>query len=564
MALSYRCLLSLCVCCVADVGHFTLIDDAVTTVADKNNNFFVDVHSLGRPRAEVVTELMLEMNAEVKGEAIVKDVREILKGDLNFFNQFSIVIVCEPSLPVQDLLPLAAHLWTANIPLVLMQTKGLLGSARLQVREHAIVESHPGSDKYDLYVHPSQSALWPEMRAYFAQFKVFRSDFEGNAAGQPDGEEHAHIPYVAILHACITRWASEHDGKLPATYDEKKAFKESIRAAAWDADEGNFHEAIEYAMRAYDVPRFEKQTQLVFDDPAVHDDAVLKSSPFWMQVRAVSDFIANEGAGVNYPVSQNLPDMHCKTAYYVQLKQLYASKYAKDFAAVSAHLAKHLARLGLPADFVNQAELDRFVRNIRTLRIVRTRSLAQEYGNDGTSAPAAAAAAGAGAGAAGAEFQTDYVREILEEEDYDAEDDGDAAGSESSRKLHNPKNLHWYFGLRAADIFLAGEGRAAGAKAKGDHSAVSMDQLNADVLALQRIERDLLKATGLSEVVPEPDMAVLSEVCRSGSCEPHVTAAFLGGIASQITLKLLLRQYVPINNTMIWNGLFASANTYAM
>ena len=57
---------------LSDVGHFTIIDHAITSVADKNNNFFVEVHSVGQPRAEVVKEMLLEMNSEVKGDSVVQ------------------------------------------------------------------------------------------------------------------------------------------------------------------------------------------------------------------------------------------------------------------------------------------------------------------------------------------------------------------------------------------------------------------------------------------------------------------------------------------------------------
>lgn len=565
-----------------NVGHFTIIDHAITTAADKNNNFFVEIHTIGQPRAEVVKEMLLEMNSEVKGDSVVQDVRTLLSGDLSYFNQFSLILVCDPTLPIRSLLPLAAHLWTANIPLVLLQTKGLLGSARLQVREHPIIESHPGNDRYDLYVHPQQTKLWPELQAYCKQFKVFKSEFDtpaaaatavvaGDAASAsaasssaaastlPDGEEHAHIPYVAILVSCITAWMANHGGELPRSYDEKKEFKAFIRSTAWNGEEGNFDEAIDFAHRAYEMPKFDRFVQAVFDDASSSDDNLLRSSRFWLMVRSVKEFIAAEGAGTNYPVSQNLPDMHCKTAYYVQLKQIFQAKAEADFAAVQAHLARLLASLGLPANHIAPKDLDMFVRNIRTLRVIRTRSLVQEYGTDGTSS---------GEGENTGEFQTDYLREIIEEEEYDEEDEAeeneDGAAADKPRKIHNPKNVHWYLALRTADIFMAREGRAAGSAPIGSNVAVTVDQLNNDVLALQSIQSELLRSTGLDSCISTPDMQVLSEVCRSGSSEPHVTAAFLGGIASQIVLKIILKQYVPLNNTMIWNGLFASSNTYQL
>jgi len=555
-----------------NVGRFTLVDDAVTTAADKNNNFFVDVHSIGRPRAEVVTELLLEMNEEVKGSALVKSTREMLaSSDLSFFKQFALVLVSDPTLAVRDVLPLASYLWAANIPLVLVQCKGFLGSVRLQVREHAIIESHPGNDRYDLYVHPEQSKRWPELQQYFNQFKVFKSDFEqpaaaaaaadaAPAAAQPDGEEHAHIPYVAILAHCIARWVSEHEGALPRSYDEKKALKAFVRSTAWSAEEGNFDEAIEFAHRAYDLPRFDRYVQAVFDDPAADDEATLRTSNFWLLVRSVRDFIAKEGGGVCYPVSQNLPDMHCKTAYYVQLKQLFQARAEADLAAVRQHLHARLTELGQPTTRISEHELGMFVRNVRTLRVIRTRSLAQEYGagDAATKVP---------------EFNAEAVREIIEEEQEmleaedeaeEEEDDGDEDMEQAPPQRRLPNNVHWYLALRAADVFLATQGRAAGTSAKGPSAPVSIPELEADFGTLQGIATQLLGTLGLSDVLDAPNAPTLGEVVRSGATEPHVTAAFLGGLAAQLGLKLLLKQYVPLNHTVLWNGLAASSTSYQL
>lgn len=49
------------------VQRFTVLDDALVSKADATNNFFVSDAALGRPRAEVVTNLLLEMNRDVAG-----------------------------------------------------------------------------------------------------------------------------------------------------------------------------------------------------------------------------------------------------------------------------------------------------------------------------------------------------------------------------------------------------------------------------------------------------------------------------------------------------------------
>jgi molybdopterin/thiamine biosynthesis adenylyltransferase len=49
-----------------------VVDDALVSRADLGNNFFVTEESVGKPRAEVVRDTVLELNSSVKGNAVVK------------------------------------------------------------------------------------------------------------------------------------------------------------------------------------------------------------------------------------------------------------------------------------------------------------------------------------------------------------------------------------------------------------------------------------------------------------------------------------------------------------
>lgn len=44
---------------------------------------------------------------------------------------------------------------------------------------------------------------------------------------------------------------------------------------------------------------------------------------------------------------------------------------------------------------------------------------------------------------------------------------------------------------------------------------------------------------------------LLREFIRYDNCEIHVTEAFIGGVASQEAVKLITKQYTPINNTFV-------------
>ena len=60
-------------------------------------------------------------------------------------------------------------------------------------------------------------------------------------------------------------------------------------------------------------------------------------------------------------------------------------------------------------------------------------------------------------------------------------------------------------------------------------------------------------------VTAEVKEEYLMEVCRYGAAELHNIAAFMGGVASQEIIKLLTHQYIPLNNTLIFNGMNASS-----
>lgn len=55
-----------------------------------------------------------------------------------------------------------------------------------------------------------------------------------------------------------------------------------------------------------------------------------------------------------------------------------------------------------------------------------------------------------------------------------------------------------------------------------------------------------------------------SEMVRYGAAELHNIAALMGGIASQEIVKLLTRQYTPLNNTYIYNGITCSGAVYEL
>ena len=49
---------------------------------------------------------------------------------------------------------------------------------------------------------------------------------------------------------------------------------------------------------------------------------------------------------------------------------------------------------------------------------------------------------------------------------------------------------------------------------------------------------------------------------RVGKSELHTTSAILGGILSQEVIKIVTQQFVPLNDTLIFDGVSSKTTTY--
>jgi amyloid beta precursor protein binding protein 1 len=75
------------------IGNFTILDDYIVNNNDLSCNFFTDPSSIGKPRAEVVRDLLCEMNPDVQGFSRVANFQNILQtGELEEFS-FPLVIL---------------------------------------------------------------------------------------------------------------------------------------------------------------------------------------------------------------------------------------------------------------------------------------------------------------------------------------------------------------------------------------------------------------------------------------------------------------------------------------
>eukprot|EP00475_Leptophrys_vorax_P032503 TRINITY_DN5020_c0_g1_i1.p1 TRINITY_DN5020_c0_g1~~TRINITY_DN5020_c0_g1_i1.p1 ORF type:complete len:552 (+),score=153.31 TRINITY_DN5020_c0_g1_i1:1610-3265(+) len=489
-----------------NLAQFTVVDANNVSRSDLGNNFFVTEDSVGKPRAEVVKDTILELNATVKGNALIRNPSEIIANDLDFFKQFNMIIGTQ--LPLSEASVLGSFLYTNNIPFLNVKSNGLLGYARLLVPEHAVIESHPDNTRFDLFIYPEQLKHWPEYREYLFSFDL----------NVVDEEAHAHIPFVAILAQLSAEFMQAHNGNLPKGRNEVEEFKSSIVRRSkgglnWEEALGSW-----YFSCKPPSDRLSPEAERVLKDPKSETSPDL----FWVKVYALNKFVSKEGNGF-LPVTTNLPDMTSFPKYYTDLKAIFEKRSKQELVIIKGYVSDRLVELGKPAE-VDDADLAIFVKNCRNLALERFRAYEDELKADDS-----------------------FKEAIGEFLNLMEEDEGDEAKKPSGGPLAVPHNIHWYIALRAAERFHEKFHRYPGQFAQ--HSE---DDLQADVAKLTVCAEELLSSWDLDPVqtlVPQ----TLEEITRFGSSEVGVVGAAMGALSAQATLKIVTKQYVPFNNTVIFN-----------
>ncbi|OZJ06235.1 hypothetical protein BZG36_00820 [Bifiguratus adelaidae] len=345
---------------------------------------------------------------------------------------------------------------------------------------------------------------FPQLLEYASQF-----DFETS-----DSMEHGNIPFVVILLRYMDLWKKSHGGGIPKTYAEKQEFKKLIRSGVRFQEEENFEEAESNVMKACTLTKIPREIEQIFQDEKCQN--VTSESPnFWLICRAVRDFIEEEGNGL-LPLSGTLPDMKSDTKGYVQLQNVYRQKAQQDIAAVRAHLENVLRHLELPPDSVPHVELESFCKHAAYIKVIRYRTLDEEIETN---------------------VKADYISQHLQDEEG---------------------LLPYYVLIRGADQFQRTEARWPGTGNTWENDAPVLCQRATEVLTRMGVK----EASAIVGTERFQNLAL--EICRYGECELHNTAGLLGGLVAQEAIKLVTKQYIPVNNTVIFDGTRAMSASFEL
>ncbi|KAF5243707.1 hypothetical protein BFJ68_g795 [Fusarium oxysporum] len=253
------------------IGRFTIADQNAVTHQDLGVNFFVDDSWLGKPRAEACTNFLLELNPEVQGGWYPKTQDESFHLDhlLSSSPTFTMILYALP-LPHDQVQLIQNYSHQHKIPTIAVHSVGYYSYFKTTLPgTFPIVDTHPDETATtDLRL----LAPWPELLE-FSQSMTENID-------NLDSHEHGHLPMVVILLHCLEQWKEAHDGAYPTSYIDKTAFRKTVsEAMRTDNPEGgeeNFEEAIAAVMKHVVTPSLPSSLRQVFD--YVHQDPVRTSA----------------------------------------------------------------------------------------------------------------------------------------------------------------------------------------------------------------------------------------------------------------------------------------------
>ncbi|KAJ3192481.1 NEDD8-activating enzyme E1 regulatory subunit [Irineochytrium annulatum] len=496
------------------IGSFTIVDGNKVAGADVGNNFFLDPESIGKNRAERTALFLKELNDDVKGFHLDQ------VSDVTSFNRSLHASNCRKD-PVTlintrpDFFHKFTVVITTSLPEAPLLTLGKICWEKkiplVVVRTYGMVGylrvSHTDEACTVVETHPEQ-VMDLRLDRPFDELKTFAESINMEKLGSM---EHSHVPYPVILMQCLKTWKDSHNGELPKSGDERSQFKGLIQSKRREGnpDSENFDEAIASVFRACTKFTMPGELQRIFSDPSC-ENITAESTNFWVIARAVRDFVNKEGEGL-LPLSGVVPDMKSDTDTYVQLQSIYRRKAREDYNHVKTHVSALLSSVNRPQDSIPSDEIERFCKNAAHLRLLRYRSLEEEH----ATSP-----------------RTQEVGRTLEDPD---------------------SNMIFYVCLRGIDAFWATHRRYP-----GDHK----NDVELDVGLLRKSVSGVLGKMGLSTSVVPDDY--IQEMVRAGNAELHTMAAIMGGVVSQEVIKIITHQYVPMNNTLVYNGFKSTTSTFVL
>ncbi|OJJ37692.1 hypothetical protein ASPWEDRAFT_106942 [Aspergillus wentii DTO 134E9] len=483
------------------IGGFTIVDPAIVTETDLGVNFFLEEESLGKSRAEETCRLLRELNPDVEGSFQAK----LLQQDPELLLQHKLVLISGPlkSSSLDAICKLSREL---DIPVLYTHSVGFYSVFSLQLpADFPIVETHPDPETtQDLrLLNP-----WPELAAAGARVSNLDS---------LDDHQHGHVPYILLLLHYLEKWKATHDGNVPSNYKEKTEFRELVRGSARthnpEGGEENYDEAVAAVLKSLNPFSLRSTVREIFE---MQECKNLRqdSGDFWVIASAINQFYQKHNV---LPLPGSLPDMKAQSADYISLQNIYKSKARKDVEEVTATVRQIEAQLGSRAGPIPEKEVEIFCKNAAHIKVVRGRDIPK------------------------------------------IEDDAHTLKTIRNNLTFDESTMPIFIACQILDAIVTDiqEGKQPG------------NSLDDDVTWNSHIDRvvSILRRddpSAVSEEARERIEEATQEVRRTEGGELHNISSLTGGLVAQEALKVITRQYGPLDNTCLFDGARSRSEMYKL
>ncbi|KAK4618616.1 NEDD8-activating enzyme E1 regulatory subunit [Fulvia fulva] len=499
------------------IGHFTILDSGIVSEADLGVNFFLHDASLGKYRAEETVKLLQELNPDVKGHAITEPI-ETWASNQDALKPYTLIVVAAPIDPA-----ILYNIQNASIgvPIFYIHSVGFYSQFSVSLPpDFPIVDTHPDpTATTDLRLLTPWQAL-----SDFARQQTTNMD-------KMNGEEFAHIPYVCLLLHYLEEWKTTHAGKLPLEYKEKTEFRNLVRTGS--PSEENFDEACAAVLKSLNPPTPERKVLEILNAPEAQQITVT-SAPFWVIANAVSQFYQQHN---ELPLPGAVPDMKARSNTYIELQNIYKAKAREDANEVLKIVRQTEQRVGRSVA-IDEKEVDNFCKGAAHIALVR-----------------------------GSPFKIAQAGKAISF-------GGRAKGL--TNQLQDPESMiHLYLSFQAWDEFVAFHTTIAkeiggeGLRIPGAGEAVDWEEHAFNLFELaMRLMDNIINQAGTRVESPRYDQVhekirkTCTELARAGGAELHNIASLSGGLIAQEVIKVITKQYVPINNTCVFDGITSKTGVF--
>lgn len=429
---------------------------------------------------------------------------------------YTLIILTGPARQNEVVRTVSTHASEHSVPFIYIHSIGFYSRFSVQLpAEFPIIDTHPDpASTQDLrLLNP-----WPDLTEFVHEKTDDLETFSDH--------DHGHIPYLLLLSHYLDKWRATNDGTAPKSYKEKTAFRDMVKAGArthnCEGGEENFDEAVGAVLKSLNPLEISSGLREVLD-VADCQSPKPESANFWIVAHAIRNFHSSHSA---LPLPGALPDMKAQSADYIQLQNIYKAKARKDLSEVVQDVRSVEKQLGRRSA-IEEKEIEAFCKGAAFVKLVKGRPI--RFADTPKQMD-----------------WTDRAKYICQEL-QDEESSLPISLSFLAYDWHVKDHHH------SKPTDPEPEDPEAIAKAMGEYTS--------DLLA------HIASSTGGNfDLGPakEKSMKVAAELARAGGGELHNISALTGGMVAQEVIKIITKQYVPVDNTCVFDGITSKTAVFKL